>query len=174
MILKGEKIYLKEGLREADYELILKGYTDLSVVGFVSFAKKSVELKTVAEAKKFFHEIEPEIVFGIYNSDDKFIGYTSLEKIEDDEYEFSVLILNKDYWGKGIGEEASRMTLNYAFNDLGAKKVVLYTSEFHDKAIALYERMGFQKTKTIPNDREIYMNGQWIKSGTVEMEKISN
>lgn len=174
-ILRGSKIYLQEGLREENYFLILKGFTDLDVIGFVCFANESVKLKTAEEAKKFFSEIEPDIVFGIHTPEDKFIGYTSLEKTENpDEYEFSVLILDKNFWRMGIGEEATKLTLNYAFDVLKAKKIILHTSEFHQKAIELYEKMGFKKTKLIPNDREIYLNGKWILSGTVEMEKINN
>ena len=170
MILKGSKIYLKKGLREEDYALILKGLTNLDIIGFVCFANESVKLKTAGEAKKFFSEIEPDIVFGIHTFKDEFIGYTSLEKTENtDEYEFSVLILNKDFWGMGIGEEATKLTLKYAFDVLKGKKIILHTSEFHVKAIALYEKMGFKRTKLIPNDREIFLDGKWIRSGTVEM-----
>lgn len=170
MILKGEKIYLKEGIRKEDYSLILKGFTEINVIGFVSFAKESIKLKTAEEAKKFFHEIESEIVFGIYTFEDQFIGYTSLEKMENGEYEFGILILDKNYWGKGIGEEATKLTLKYAFNNLGLSRIFLNVSELHKNAIALYEKMGFCKTKIIPNDREIYLDGKWKKSGTVEME----
>jgi RimJ/RimL family protein N-acetyltransferase len=170
MISKGSIIYLEEGLREEDYSLILKGYTDLSVIRFVCFAKESVKLKTIKEAKKLFHEIEEGIVFGIYDLEDKFIGYTSLEKMENGKYEFGILILDKNYWNKGIGEEATKLTLDYAFNNLGLSKVFLNVSEYHQKAIELYEKMGFKKTKLVSNDREIFMDRKWIKSGTVEME----
>ncbi|MFA5777066.1 MAG: GNAT family protein [Parcubacteria group bacterium] len=170
MILKGSKIYLQEGLREEDYSLILKGYTDLSVIGFVCFAKEAIKLKTNQEAKKFFHEIESEIVFGIYDLEGEFVGYTSLEKDKNGGYEFGIIILDKNYWSRGIGAEAIRLTLEYAFNNLGLSRVLLNVSEYHQKAIELYEKMGFKKTKLIPNDREIYLDGKWLRSGTVEME----
>ncbi|MFH0969085.1 MAG: GNAT family N-acetyltransferase [Patescibacteria group bacterium] len=170
MILKGGKIYLQEGLREEDYPLILKGYTDLSVIGFVCFAKESIKLKTVEETRRFFHEIESEIVFGIYDLEDKFIGYTSLEKMKNGEYEFGILILDKNCWNKGIGAEATRLTLDYAFNNLGLSRVFLNVSEYHKKAMELYENLGFKKFNLIPNDREIFLDEKWLPSGTVEME----
>lgn len=172
MILKGSKIYLQEGLREEDYALILKGYTDLSVFGFVYFAKEASGLKTVQEVKKFVNRIENETVFGIYSTlDNKFIGYTTLEPEpeEDEACEYSVFILDKDYWGKGIGEEVTKIMVNYIFNILGFKKTVLTVAEHHEKAIALYEKIGFKRIKLIPNDREIFLDGKWIKSGTAEM-----
>jgi RimJ/RimL family protein N-acetyltransferase len=50
------------------------------------------------------------------------------------------------------------------------RTVVLSTSELHEKAIKLYEKCGFVRKEMIPNDRTILHNGQWILSGTVEME----
>lgn len=169
MILKGAKIYLQEGLREEDYALILKGYIDLDSMKFVSFGKEAVGLKNVDEARKLFHEMEDGIVFGIYTYENKFIGYSSLADIKEEECEFAIFILDKNYWGKGIGEEVMRMTLNYAFEEMSIEKIWLTTSEYHKNAIALYEKMGFKRTKLIPNDREIFLDRKWIKSGTVEM-----
>jgi len=173
MILKGSKIYLQKWLREEDYALVLKGYTDLSVVGFVNFAKKTVNFKTVEEAKEFVNGIEKEMVFGMYTPEDKFIGYATLEPEGKDACEYAIFILDKNYWGKGIGEEATKIILDHIFNTLGFKKATLATSEHHQKAIELYEKMGFKKTKLIPSDREIFLDGKWIQSGTVEMEKVN-
>lgn len=170
MILKGSKIYLKEGLREGDYALILKGYTDLRVIGFVNFAKKTVNFKTVEEAKEFVNGIENETVFGIYTLEDKFIGYSTLEPEGENACEYAIFISDKDYWGNGIGEEVTKIMVDYIFDTLRFKKATLTVAEHHEKAIALYEKMGFRKTKVIPNDREIFLDGKWIKSGTVEME----
>lgn len=169
MTLKGAKIYLQEGLREEDYALILKGYTDLSVIGFVNFSRKTINFKTVEEAKEFVNGIENETVFGIYALDDKFIGYATLEPEGKDACEYAIFILDKEYWGEGIGEEVTKIMVDYIFNTLGFKKAVLTVAEHHEKAIALYEKMGFKKTKLIPNDREIFLDGEWIQSGTVEM-----
>jgi RimJ/RimL family protein N-acetyltransferase len=171
MILKGDKIYIQEGLREEDYSLVLKGYTDLGVIGFVNFGKEVSGFKTVEEAKEFVNGIENETVFGIYTLDDKFIGYVTLEPESEDACEYAIFILDKDYWGKGIGEEATKIMQDYIFNTLGFKKATLSVAELHEKAIALYERVGFRKTKLIPNDREIYLDGKWIRCGTVKMEK---
>ena len=66
--------------------------------------------------------------------------------------------------------EVSRLVLKYAFEDLAMEKVVLSTSEFHQGAIRLYEKIGFRKSKIISNDRTIFHNGKWVLSGTLEME----
>lgn len=171
MKLKGEKIYLKEGLVEENYPLLLEWFHDLEIMGYIGWVKKGLALKDVPELKKFIAELEDGIIFGIYDHADKFIGYTSLSDFKGkEECEFGIFILDKSYWGKGIGLEITKLMLDYAFDNLQMKKVILTTSEFHTSAIRLYEKAGFRKTGLIPNDRTIFHNGEWVLSGTVEME----
>ena len=80
--------------------------------------------------------------------------------------------MDKNYQGKGIGREVSKIALDYIFKELKFFEVILTVSELHEKAIKLYESLGFEKTNLVPNDREIFLNGKWIQSGTVEMKKI--
>ncbi|TAK95870.1 N-acetyltransferase [Patescibacteria group bacterium] len=170
MKLTGEKVYLQEGLTEENYPLLLEWFRDLELMKYISWVKRGMALKDVSELKKFISELEDGIIFGIYDQMDKFIGYTSLSDFKDkEECEFGIFILDKNYWGQGIGTEATQLTLDYAFNQLGVEKVVLSTSEFHAGAIRLYERAGFHRTALLPNDRTIFHQGEWVLSGTVEM-----
>lgn len=169
--MTGEKIYLKENLSEENYPLMLQWFKELEIVQYVSFAERAFELKNIDELKVLLEEIESGPIFEIYDKDDKFIGYTSLSSIrENNECEFSVFILDKNYWGTGVAKEAIELTLDYAFNTMNMKKVTLDTSEFHERAIGFYKKMGFKQSDLIPNDRTVYHNGEWILSGTVEME----
>lgn len=170
-ILKGEKIYLKEGLREEDYPVILRGYKNLEVINYVSFAIETIKFKTIEEAKKFTLEVDNQIIFGIYTYENIFIGYATLSEFDGkDECEFAIFILDQNYWGRGIGLEATELIIDYAFEKLGIRKIVLYVSEYHERAIKLYEKVGFKKKKFIPDDREIFKDGGWLLSGTVLME----
>lgn len=169
--MKTKNIYLREGLVEENYPLLLGWLHDLETMKYIGWVKRGLALKNVQDLKNFIAELENGIVFGIYSNDNKFIGYTSLSDFKGkEECEFGIFILDKDYWGKGIGEEVTRLMLEYGFNKLEIEKIILSTSEFHEKAIELYEKAGFKKTKLIPNDRTIYYNKKWLLSGTVEME----
>lgn len=171
MILRGKQIYIKKGLVEENYPLLLKWFNDLDVMGYIGWVKRGLALKNVKELKKFISELEDGIIFGIYNCDNQFIGYTSLSDFKgEDECEFGIFILDKNFWGKGIGLEVTSLMLDYAFNQLGMEKVLLSTSEFYTSAIRLYEKAGFKKTNLISNDRTIFHNGEWVLSGTVVME----
>ncbi|EKE20806.1 MAG: GCN5-related N-acetyltransferase [uncultured bacterium] len=169
--MKTEKIYLKNGLVEENYPLLLAWFGDLEIMKYIGWVKRGLALKNIKELKDFIAELENGIIFGIYSQDDKFIGYTSLSDFGGkEECEFGIFILDKNYWGQGIGEDVTRLMLRYGFNQLEMEKIILSTSEFHIKAIALYEKMGFEKTQLIPEDRTIYHNNEWLLSGTVEME----
>ncbi len=171
MILKDEKVYLRKDLVEENFPLLLRWFGDLEVMKYVGWVKKGLALKNVEELKSFIIELEDGIIFGIYTIDNKFIGYASLAYFKQPaECEFAIFILDKDFWGKGFGLEISRLVLKYAFEDLAMEKVVLSTSEFHQGAIRLYEKIGFRKSKIISNDRTIFHNGKWVLSGTLEME----
>ncbi len=76
---------------------------------------------------------------------------------------------NKSYWGKGIGYEATKLIVEYAFNQLGLQVIYLTTSKYNQRAIKLYKKIGFKLIKTIANNREVYHKGKWIKSATVCM-----
>ncbi|EKE11844.1 MAG: GCN5-related N-acetyltransferase [uncultured bacterium] len=171
MKIQGEKIYLKKGLEEENYPLLLAWFHDLEVMRYIGWVKRGMALKNIGELKKFISELEGGIIFGIYSKQDIFIGYASFSDFrEKEECEFGIFILDKNYQGKGIGRDVTRLMLEYGFGELNMKKIILSTSEFHENAISLYEKAGFKRTELIPNDRTIFRNGEWVLSGTVEME----
>jgi len=57
---------------------------------------------------------------------------------------FGILIGEKDFWGKGIGEESTRLAVGYAFEKLNLNRVGLAVFEEHTSAIRCYEKVGFK------------------------------
>lgn len=175
MELREKQIYLKEGLVEENYPLLLNWFHDTKVMGYIGWIKRGLAMKNIDELKAFIDELEDGIIFGIYDYEDKFIGYASLSDFKGKaECEFGIFILDRNFWGKGIGEQVTRLMLEYAFSELGTDKVVLSTSELHKKAVSLYEKCGFKVSRIIPSDRTILHNGEWSTSGTIEMEIEKN
>lgn len=175
MKIKGDQVYLVKNLSEDCFRDLLKWFTDIEVMKYISFAKRTLKFKDVDEAKFFTKELKDTIFFKILTKEGKSIGYTTLSRFKGkDECEFGILIGDKNYWGKGIGEEASKLTLEYGFNTLKLKKIKLSTSEFHKSAIKLYKKIGFKVFEIKKDARIIYHNKEWIKSDTVLMEISSN
>lgn len=50
---------------------------------------------------------------------------------------------DREHWGQGIGREALRLALNFAFNELNLHRVQLTVFGYNERAIALYEKLGF-------------------------------
>ncbi len=56
-----------------------------------------------------------------------------------------IVIGEKSAWNRGLGTEATRLLLDYAFNLLNLHSVMLGTFEFNRRAIRTYEKAGFQR-----------------------------
>ena len=48
-------------------------------------------------------------------------------------------------WGKGYGNEATRLTLTFAFSELNLHRVQLTVFNYNQRAINLYQKLGFQR-----------------------------
>ena len=56
-----------------------------------------------------------------------------------------IIIGEKSYWGRGYGEEAVRLALDYGFNVLNLNSVELGVYAFNLRAIRCYEKVGFRR-----------------------------
>jgi RimJ/RimL family protein N-acetyltransferase len=56
-----------------------------------------------------------------------------------------ILIGEKTAWNRGLGTEATRLLLDYAFNLLNLRSVMLGVFAFNRRAIRAYEKVGFQR-----------------------------
>ncbi len=57
---------------------------------------------------------------------------------------FGIFLGDKNYWGHGIGTEATLLILDYAFNVLNLNSVYLEVIDFNKRAIKSYEKCGFK------------------------------
>jgi len=77
-------------------------------------------------------------------------------------WEFRILIFDPQYVGKRIGEEATRLTVDYGFMRLNAHRIWLGVNEANIAARKCYEKVGF-----VPEGvkrKELYCYGQWYDS----------
>lgn len=57
---------------------------------------------------------------------------------------FGILIGEKDLWGKGVGLEATRLMVEYGFERLNLRRIVLGVFAEHEAAVRCYEKVGFK------------------------------
>lgn len=64
-----------------------------------------------------------------------------------------------DQWGKGFGKEAMQLLLSYAFEELNLHKVYLRVFSFNERAVRLYEKLGFEKEGEQKD--QLFRNAEW-------------
>jgi RimJ/RimL family protein N-acetyltransferase len=62
--------------------------------------------------------------------------------------------------GKGHGSEAIRLALAYCWNDLNLSRLMLNVFESNQRAIKLYESLGFVREGLLR--RAVFIDGKWI------------
>ena len=97
----------------------------------------------------------------IDNTSGKHIGNIKLiVNKENKNCELGILIGDKNFWGKGVGQESCKLLVKYAFNDLNLSKVWLAVHANNNAAIRLYEKIGFQTEGVFK--KHIFYDGQFI------------
>ena len=56
-----------------------------------------------------------------------------------------IVIGEKSYWGRGFGQEAVRLLLDYGFNLLNLNNIMLGVFDFNRRAIECYRKVGFRE-----------------------------
>lgn len=158
---EGSTVYLRE-LNENDAsETYCEWLNDPIVNKYLETRETTIEdLKQYIQSKK---ENPNCLFFGIFlKENDKHIGNVKLEPIDFEEKTsyFGMLIGEKEQWGKGLGTEATRLAVDYAFNVLHLKKIMLGVIAENKAAIRVYEKTGFQiervNKEKIKHGSEVY------------------
>ena len=71
--------------------------------------------------------------------------------------DISIIIGEKDAWGKRYGTEAGRLLLDYAFKRLGFHRVSIGVVGFNKRALKFWESLGFKK-EGVHRDEYYYNN----------------
>ena len=72
---------------------------------------------------------------------------------------FSILIGEKDLWGKGVGMEATRLMIEYGFNRLNLHRIDLGVFAEHEAAVKCYEKVGFKVEGRMRED--LFQGGEY-------------
>ncbi|OGD71826.1 hypothetical protein A3D09_01530 [Candidatus Collierbacteria bacterium RIFCSPHIGHO2_02_FULL_49_10] len=87
------------------------------------------------------------VFLGVFDrTNDKHVGNVRLEPVdwEKKRATLGIVIGNKEYWGKGIGTEATKLAVDYAFQKLGLDEVELGVISENVRARKTFEKAGFK------------------------------
>jgi ribosomal protein S18 acetylase RimI-like enzyme len=124
------------------------------------FEVEPIDSKMLENPEKYFIEKGGLIFF--VKSGGEIAGTFALIKESDEIYELSKMAVDEKFQGKKIGNLMLEFCLNKA-DEIGAKKVILFSNTILQPAIHLYKKYGFV---------EVPITGSEYKRSNIKMEKV--
>ena len=140
------KIYIRP-LQIEDALISYKWRNNLKIWKFTG-SKPNIEITSKIEKDWIENVInrKNEKRFSICIKDtNEYIGNVQLTSIKNKKAEFHIFIGETSFWGKGIGHQATKLILEYGFNEIGLNNIFLNVKEDNKKAVKLYEKIGFAR-----------------------------
>ena len=145
-IMRGDKVRLT-AVDKNDLPVIGRWYED---AGFARlFDATPAAPKSEAELSEWLENMQKDksgFLFAIRPVDGQtLLGYVELDGIlwSNGTAWLGLGLGERDIWGQGYGTEAALLALNFAFNELNLRRVQLTVFSYNERAIALYEKLGF-------------------------------
>jgi len=147
-VLHGKKVQLR-GLELEDVDEIMKHWNDWELRRYLNLIIPHSRQEEEDFIRTMWRNCQEgkAIWFGIETIQDiKLIGNTGFFPIdwENRTAEYGIGIWNRKYWDQGMGTEATQLMLNYGFNQLNLNRIELQVFAYNKRAIAMYEKIGFQ------------------------------
>ena len=144
--LAGATCYLSPR-SDSDTELFKKWDNDLDVILQASMNGHSTPATLIYQDPARAKEMLKHMFVIVEAQADHPIGWCSLfvRIPENRRAMLAIMIGEKEYWGRGYGQEAVALLLDYGFSILNLNSVELGVFAFNERAIRCYERVGFRR-----------------------------
>lgn len=159
-VLRGERLLLRPP-KEGDKADRLRYGRDPDYRKMVGGDPRTNPELTRAEVERWHEQINQDPLSWVIEFQGKCIGTARLHSVDNQNRRssYAIGIFNQQFWGIGLGTEATRLVLKYAFEELHLHRVDLKVLSFNQRAIACYEKCGFVCEGV---EREgSYIGGEW-------------
>jgi ribosomal-protein-alanine N-acetyltransferase len=160
--IEGERVYLRP-LERADLnERYLNWLNDAEVMRYMETGTFPT---TVHDLDKFYQDVtgsKSQVILAVIdNKSDQHIGNVKLGPIHwvHRYASFGMLIGDKEFWGKGVGQEATTLAVEYGFYRLNLRRIDLGVFAEHTSAVRCYEKVGFKVEGTLRQD--LFQGGEY-------------
>ena len=162
--LFGERVYLRPLERE-DASLLVPWLRDPQVTHMLGEVFIPADIQAEADVADLIERLYQEghdYLLGILlpspgqtAGTDRLIGVTEIHHLDlhHRQASFGIVIGDMQEWGKGYGAEVTVLVCDYAFDGLEMNRVWLHVDEHNDRAIRVYEKLGFQREGLLRQDR---------------------
>jgi RimJ/RimL family protein N-acetyltransferase len=142
-------------LEEEDIDRVYKWHNDSNLYGSLTSLFRHVSRASVSAwlAKKQAFSSESINLAICLNQANQHIGNIYLQNIDwvARHAEISIFIGDKEYRQKGYGQKAVEILTEYAFSELGLKRLYLFVLEENIPAIKTYKKCGFSEEGKLRN-----------------------
>ena len=159
--LVGEGVELRRH-DPSHYPLYARWYGDEEIWRLTSWAPEPLQREAVERLFEDRKSSPANDSFAIHRKgEEEPIGVISLMNLSkaNASADLSIIVGAAEDRDKGLGTEAIRVILRYAFEELGLDRVALSVFEFNEPAIRAYEKLGVQKEDRIR--RAVHRDGEW-------------
>jgi RimJ/RimL family protein N-acetyltransferase len=152
-ILQGEKVRLRP-MEEHDLPSFVEWLADAEVTQWLAQLGTPPSLEEEYEWYERRRSDPDSLMWAIETLDGRLVGSTEL-RLEPArrKAEFGIVIGEKSEWDHGLGTDALRLVLDYAFGELELNRVELTTAEENERALRVYEKLGFVREGLKRQDR---------------------
>jgi [ribosomal protein S5]-alanine N-acetyltransferase len=122
----------------------LSWLNDIEVTQFSELRHVKQDFKTAADYIRRMYELNNKI-FSIITPNEKHIGNITLRfDYENNNVAISILIGNKDYWGKGYAKDAINVALDWLRKDTNMLYLTAGTMKLNIPMIKVFKTLGFE------------------------------
>jgi RimJ/RimL family protein N-acetyltransferase len=162
--MEGKLVRLR-AIERSDIDAIMQWVSDEEVTRFLGGEMLLGPMSRIAEEKWIEQAAAPSTATHLFVieklGDHRYLGSTDLHNINwvNRSAEVGIVIGDKPSWGKGYGTDAMRVLLRFAFDRLNLNRVSLRVFDYNPRAIASYEKCGFQREGVLRQDK--YLAGEY-------------
>ena len=156
----GKGIILRE-VGEEDLNLIIKWRNDPEILRWLFSYLPLRKVKQREWYEKYLNDCTQQTFIIELKEEETPIGTVGLTDIDykNQRADLTIIIGEKDYWGRELGEEALNLLVKFAFNEMNLRKIKALVFSDNDKAIKLYEECGFKEEGILKE--EIFEEGKF-------------
>jgi aminoglycoside 6'-N-acetyltransferase len=148
-----------------DYELMWKWLSDEKVLEYYEGRDNPFSLERVLEEYQPVvrgEDVAVACIFSYQNQPIGYLQYYALDEMPETDrqlyglentqntFGMDLFIGETEYWNQGIGCKVVSKIINFLFDQLDAKKIVIDPETWNTRAINTYEKCGFKKLKLLP------------------------
>ncbi len=88
------------------------------------------------------------------------------------EAELGIMIGDREYWGRGYGEDAVRTLLDYIFTSTDLGKVYLHTLAWNKRALRSFAKAGFMEIREVKRNSKDFIRMEVLRADWAEARRL--